>query len=77
MKKIIHVNQHKIKENKKNKTKLPVITVKTYKDNQYVSGVEILDNQNNIVATIIYSPEKPLKCGAHCWIETNSDVRIK
>jgi len=77
MKKIIHVNQHKIKENKKNKTKLLVITVKTYKDNQYVSGVEILDNQNNIVATIIYSPEKPLKCGAHCWIETNCDVRIK
>ena len=35
MKKIIHVNQHKIRSNTKNGTDEPVLTVKTYKENKY------------------------------------------
>lgn len=76
MKTIIHVNQHVIKANAKNGTFDPVLTVKTYKNNDYASEVEILDDDGNVVAKIVYSPNKPLSCGARVWIETEKDVRI-
>ena len=76
MKTIIHINQHKIKSNAKTGAREPVITVKTYKDNQYGSSVNILDKKGNIVATIKYQPDNPLSCGAKCWIETNLSVEV-
>lgn len=75
MKKRIHINQHKIRSNKKNNTKEPVITVKTYKSNNYANKVIIYDNVGKEVATVIYSPDKPLSCGAVCWIETENEVQ--
>lgn len=71
MKTIVHVNQHVIKSNRKNKVEDPVLTVKTYKDNRYAHEVEILGPSK-----IIYSPDKPLSCGAHVWIETESEVVV-
>jgi hypothetical protein len=68
----IHVNQHKIRSNKKNNLNEPVITVKTSKSNTYGHEVEVLGPSK-----VIYSPDKPLSCGARVWIETNSDVKIK
>lgn len=65
----IHINQHKIRSNSKHGKNEPVITVKTYKDNRYASSVEIKGP-----CKIIYSPDKPLSCGAKVWIETKSDV---
>ena len=76
MKKTIHINQHKIKSNRKHDMCEPVITCKTYKDNQYGHEVEILDTQGNVVAKVIYRPEKPLSCGAHVWLETYNEVNI-
>jgi hypothetical protein len=74
MKTIVHVNQHIIKSNRKNQKREPVLTVKTYKTNEYGHEVDILDGQGNVVATIKYSPDKPLSCGSHCWIETEHPV---
>jgi hypothetical protein len=71
VKTIVHVNQHVIKSNRKNKVEDPVLTVKTYKDNRYAHEVEILGPSK-----IIYSPDKPLSCGAHVWIETESEVVV-
>jgi len=71
MKTIVHVNQHVIKANRKNGVKNPVLTIKTYKDNVYAHEVEVLGPSK-----IIYSPDKPLSCGAHVWIETQADVLI-
>jgi len=71
MKTIIHVNQHVIKSNRKNGTDDPVLTVKTYKSNTYAREVEILGPSK-----IVYSPDKPLSCGAHVWIETEGLVAI-
>lgn len=71
MKTIVHVNQHVIKANRKNGVSDPVLTVKTYKDNTYAHEVEITGPSK-----IVYSPEKPLSCGAHVWIETESEVKI-
>ena len=69
MKKKIHINQHIIRSNKKNGTNDPVITVKTSKSNTYANEVEILGKSK-----LVYSPNKPLSCGARVWIETESKV---
>ena len=71
MKTIIHVNQHVIKSNRKAGVQDPVLTVKTYKSNTYANAVEIQGPSK-----IVYSPEKPLSCGAHVWIETEAEVKI-
>ena len=71
MKTIIHVNQHVIKANRKNGVEDPVLTVKTYKENRYAHEVEILGPSK-----IVYAADKPLSCGAHVWMETQSEVRI-
>ena len=69
MKTIIHVNQHIIKQNRKNNESKPVLTVKTYNSNRYARSVQILGP-----STVVYRPEKPLSCGATVWIETESEV---
>ena len=65
----IHFNQHAIRRNFKNGTNEPVITVKTYKENAYYHSVAI-----GGPSRVVYSPEKPLGCGARVWIETTSEV---
>jgi hypothetical protein len=71
MKTRIHVNQHKIRANKKHGTNDPVITVKTSKSNTYGHEVKI-----NGSSKVIYSPNKPLSCGAKVWIETEAEVVV-
>ena len=71
MKTKIHINQHVIKSNHKNNKKDPVITVKTYNSNNYGHQVDILGPSK-----VIYSPDKPLSCGAKVWIETDSEVIV-
>ena len=71
MKTIIHVNQHVIRANKKNGETNPPLTVKTYKSNAYAHSVEILGPSR-----IVYSPDKPLSCGARVWIECECEVII-
>ena len=69
MKTLIHVNQHKIRSNCKNNTNEAVLTCKTYKSNTYAHEVDIKGPSK-----VIYSPDKPLSCGAKVWIETESEV---
>lgn len=71
MKKIIHVNQHKIRSNRKTGKLEPVLTVKTYKSNEYAHEVTI-----DGPCKIIYRPNNPLACGAHVWVETESAVTL-
>jgi|TARA_Y100000033_G_C2737101_1_gene106471 hypothetical protein len=72
-KKYIHVNQHKIRANKKHGTNEPVITIKEGRKNTYCHEVEILGNSK-----IRYGGnEKPiLSCGARVVIETEGEVVI-
>jgi nucleoside-diphosphate-sugar epimerase len=76
MKTIIHVNQHVVKANAKSGSREPVLTCKTYKENNYAHTVAILDAAGNEVARVVYSPDKPLSCGAKVWIETTNKVSI-
>ena len=69
MKTRIHVNQHIIKRNAKTGEREPVLTCKTSKSNTY--GHEVIIKGDS---KVIYSPDKPLSCGARVWIETESDV---
>jgi|TARA_B110001452_G_C14932904_1_gene326202 hypothetical protein len=71
VKKYIHVNQHHIRDNKKNDTNLPPISVicrnKTYHCHE-------IDLQGH--TQLIYRPKKPLGCGARLWGVTKSVVTL-
>lgn len=73
MKTIIHVNQAHIRANirKEPDNREPVLTVKTYKTNVYANTVSIEGPSR-----VVYSPDKPLSCGARVWIETEGKVTI-
>ena len=72
MKTIVHVNQHVIRRNTKTGEREPVLTVKTYKANQYAHAVRIEGP-----CRVVYSPDGPLSCGARVWIETESKVEVE
>jgi len=73
MKKFIHVNQHKIRANKKHGTDEPVITIKEGRTNTYCHAVDIKGPSR-----VLYGGnEKPLlSCGARVVIETESEIEI-
>tara|TARA_R110000751_G_scaffold77313_1_gene155970 strand:- start:165 stop:392 length:228 start_codon:yes stop_codon:yes gene_type:complete len=72
MKTIVHVNQHIVKKNTKTGSREPVLTVKTYRSNDYTDEVVIKGPSK-----VIYSPDNPLSCGARVWIETEGEVELK
>lgn len=67
----IHINQHIIRRNAALNQREPVITIKQGKTNTYAHNVEILGPSK-----LVYSPDKPLACGAKVWIETNAEIVI-
>ena len=69
MRRRIHVNQHKIRSNRKTGEREAVLSVKTYKSNDYCHEAHIKGP-----CKVVYSPDKPLPCGARVWIETDSEV---
>ena len=71
MKKRIHINMHVIRKNKKTGERNPVITCKTSRSNTYGHTVSIEGPSK-----VIYSPDKPLSCGARVWIETEAPVTV-
>lgn len=71
MKTLIHVNQWKIRAQRPNP-----ITVKTYNSNREASNVAIVVD-GEVVARVVYQPDKPLGCGAKVWIETQHEVVVE
>lgn len=76
MKTIIHVNQHVIRSNRAKGENEPVLTVKTYKSNDYAHEAVIRGPDGTELARVVYRPDKPLSCGAHVWIETQNTVEL-
>jgi hypothetical protein len=72
LKTIVHVNQSVIRRNAKERTDDPVLTVKTYKSNDYAHEVDITGP-----ARVVHRPDRPLSCGAKVWIETEHPVVIR
>ena len=73
MKTYIHINQHKIRENKRDGTNHPVITVKRGKTNTYAHHVKILGESE-----VIYSGNDKtlLPCGARVAVVTEAAVEV-
>jgi len=67
----IHINQHVIRSNAKSGDRHPVITIKQGRTNTYANSVQILGP-----STLVYSPDKPLACGAKVWIETDAEIVV-
>jgi len=72
----IHINQHRLRENRKTGSRKPVITVKRGKTNRYGFEAVIRDAEGQEVARVVYRPEKPLSCGAVLWVESELDVEV-
>lgn len=71
MLKRIHVNQHVIRANRRDGSDDPPITVKTYKANVRAHEVRI-----GGPSRLVYSPDRPLNCGARLWVETEAPVSV-
>ena len=67
----IHVNQHVIKANAKYGENNPVFTIKQGGKNTYAYNVKVVGEME-----LVYSPHKPLSCGAKVWIETRGDIEL-
>ena len=67
----IHVNQHVIRANAKNGENNPIFTVKSKGKNTYAHSVKVVGEME-----LVYSPDKPLSCGAKVWIETKGDIKM-
>ena len=68
---IIHVNRHKIAQNKKYSSKEAVISVKRSNTNVYGHEVEIPGG-----CRIVYRPDNPICGGARVWIESLYEVKV-
>ena len=67
----IHVNQHVIKANAKYGENNPVFTIKQGGKNTYAYNVKVVGEME-----LVYSPDKPLSCGAKVWIETRGNIEV-
>jgi hypothetical protein len=70
MKTRIHVNQHNIRSGNG-----PVITAKDYRQNRK-GNIAVIVVEGKEVARVVYQPDKPLACGARCWVETEHEVVV-
>jgi len=73
MKTKLHVNQHHIRANIKG-ANMPVLTVKDYINNRKCNSASLIDSKGDVVAKLVYRPDKPLPCGAKVWLETELKV---
>ncbi len=69
----IHVNQNKIRSNRKKTEKEPVICVREGIKERYCDKVEILGG----LCTVVYDPDHPKSCGATVWVEINPEILQK
>ena len=69
--KIIHINRNIIQSNSKHNKQDPVIRIQEGDKTTYAMSITI-----NGPSKMVYNPNKPLRCGAKLWIETNSEIFV-
>ncbi len=69
----IHINKNVIRWNNKYNNSLPACRTELVEDKQTVYSKEVWIWGPS---KLVYSPEKPLRCGAKLWIETYGDVEF-
>jgi hypothetical protein len=72
---ILHVNRHRILGNRKAKTKEPPLAVRRGRTGKacYADRVDLLDRFGQIAASLVYTPDRPLKCGAEVYLVVNNE----
>ena len=71
---IIHVNQQIIRQNSKYGSNAPVFRIQNgYDDPTPKYAREVIFNGSS---KTVYSPDKPLKCGAKVWIESDEQPTL-
>jgi len=66
----VHVNQHVIRRNKTHgEREAPLRIIRGSRKSEPAHEVELIG-----AARVVYSPDKPLKCGARVWIEAADAV---
>lgn len=73
---IVHVNQFNIRDNRKHGTNKPVLTTRTYNTHEIGNTAIVKDDDGNEIGRFVYSPDKPLSCGARVWFETRNQVQV-
>jgi hypothetical protein len=66
----VHVNQHVIRANKMKGENGPPLRIIRGSKSEPAYEVELIGR-----ARVVYSPDKPLKCGARVWIEAE-DAKV-
>ncbi len=67
---VLHVNQHVIRANLKRGESNPPLTIRWGSKTTTRCREAMIFGQDGLpAARLIYSPEKPLSCGARVWIE--------
>lgn len=66
----INVNSHVVRRNQKTGENNPPIAVRRGRRVEYAHDVRVSEGR------FVYSPDKPLSCGARLWFETEGDVKV-
>lgn len=66
----VHVNQHIIRRNKTHGESVPPLTIIRGRKRERGNQIEIIGKSK-----VVYSPDKPLSCGARVWIVAD-DARV-
>lgn len=72
MKARVVVNRHIIKSNSIHGKEDPVFSIQTSRGVIKADSILVRDLQGNVVGRFVYSPDKPLKCGAKAWFESDT-----
>lgn len=67
----VHVNQHVVRRNKTRGENAPPLRIIRKGKSEPAFEVELIGK-----ARVVYSPDKPLKCGARVWIEAEDAIAI-
>jgi hypothetical protein len=65
----VHVNSHIIRSNRRCGENLPPLRVIRGRVSEPAHQVELIGKTR-----VVYSPDRPLKCGARVWIEADDAV---
>ena len=68
----LHVSQPLIRQNLKDGGSRPVLSVVTSKGTFHATTVDIRGSSR-----LVYSPKKPISCGARVWIETRAELEFE
>jgi hypothetical protein len=66
----INVNAHVVRANKKHGKDDPPIRISRGRKVTYAREVKVGEGR------FVYSPDKPLGCGARLWFETEEEVQV-